>query len=77
MEGYKVSFTSLCFELSKLPEEARQEFFNSISGSVTEEEKNAILFGVSYFRMLTDKNLEDSIKDVLSTALYKHFTEGE
>lgn len=75
MESKKLSFEfeKVCYTLAKLDNEAQNEFFASIENIVTEQEKQALLFGVGYFHLLMNKETEQVIKSTLAKALFETF----
>lgn len=75
MDDKKLSFDfeNICYKLAKLDSEAQNEFFASIENIVTEQEKQALLFGVGYFHLLLNPEIEQVIKSTLAQALFELF----
>lgn len=73
----KISYDKLCYTLAKLDTEKQTEFFKCLESTITEQEKECLMFGISYFRTLINPELNNAIKSTLATALYQTFREEQ
>lgn len=76
MEEKKPSFENICHAIAKLNPKEQAEFFASIENIVTEQEKQALLFGVGYFHLLLNPKTEQVVKSTLAQALFEQFNSG-
>ena len=56
-----------------LGEEGQKDLIKYLRETCAEEEANALIYGIGYFRMLMNKDLHDNMCRAMALELYKEF----
>lgn len=58
---------------AQLDNEGQKDLIKYLRETYTEEEVSAIIYGISYFRLLRNKELYKTMRNAIATKLYEEF----
>ena len=71
------NYEKIVFAIASQSENAQKEIMQALKKQLSETEFNAVLIGVSYFRMLNNEKLKETMKNAICKQLYFEFTGKE
>ena len=73
----KTDYEKLCYLIASQDNEKQTEILEMIKNDFSIEAYQALLIGVSYFRMLMNNKLKEAMQKAICPELYKEFTGKE
>lgn len=67
------NYSKICFEIAKQEHAKQKEIMDMLKSDYSQEEYNAILIGVSYFRMQLYPELKETMMQAICEELYAEF----